>query len=378
MKLNIVLATVFVSGLILLIADTKQYSYSAKEFRPAIPQGGSQCQQFTNQQDECGSNVCGQSTYQHTLGLSGGPGTFSLEQRLHPCKNGAGTEQNPCNTQYELDFFAVFDSTCCDIDHDNYFKKGSTCGGDDCDDNNFYVHPGVTDICGDNVDSNCDGADPDCPPDPGGDCHPTDEYLQYCNEHHWTYDWLECYCAPSPILIDTLGNGFALTNAQNGVQFDITGTGLREQFSWTSPGSDDAWLAVDLNANATIDDGSELFGNFAVQSTPPAGVSRNGFLALAEYDKAVKGGNGDGAIDSADAIFSSLRLWQDTNHNGVSEPGELHTLPELGLAKLELDYKESKRTDQYGNRFRYRAKVRDVHGAQIGRWAWDVFLTTTH
>ena len=185
-----------------------------------------------------------------------------------------------------------------------------------------------------------------------------------------------CCCTPSsPILIDVAGNGFDLTNAEQGVFFEIFGKlVVRRHLGWTMNGSDDAWLTLDRNGNGAIDNGTELFGNFTPQPAPPTGEQRNGFLALAEYDKPANRGNGDGIIGEDDAIFSSLRLWRDINHNGISEQPELFKAADLGLKSIELDYMNSKKTDAYGNQFRYRAKVEGVHDTQLGRWAWNVYL----
>ncbi|HXQ69679.1 MAG TPA: hypothetical protein VN844_04305 [Pyrinomonadaceae bacterium] len=135
-----------------------------------------------------------------------------------------------------------------------------------------------------------------------------------------------------------------------------------------------ALRAVAMRASSFLTATVRLFGNFTPQSEPPFGTGRNGFNALVEYDSAAKGGNGDGLITERDAVFGNLLLWQDRNHNSRSEANELQGLRQLGLAAIECDYKESKRPDQHGNQFRYRAKVKDTRNVQMGRWAWDVIL----
>ena len=186
-------------------------------------------------------------------------------------------------------------------------------------------------------------------------------------------DWSDdCNCQErSPILIDVAGNGFDLTDLDHGVRFDITGNLGPEPLSWTQANSDDAFLALDLNANGTIDNGKELLGNFSAQLAPEPGEERNGFRALELFDT-----NRDGVINNEDGVYSELRLWQDKNHNGVSEPNEFHSLEHFGLRSLELKHQRFTKTDEFGNEFRYRAKVRDGRGAQLGRWAWDVFLVS--
>ncbi len=159
-----------------------------------------------------------------------------------------------------------------------------------------------------------------------------------CNyECYWDEDCICDYCDGywcqpiDPVLVDLSGHGFDMTDAANGVTFDFFGHGTPRRLSWTATGSDDAWLVLDRNRNGNIDNGKEMFSNMSPQPQPRAGSSRIGFLALAEYDKAAHGGNGDGVIDKNDEIFPYLRLWQDANHNGTSESSESHRSRSLGL-----------------------------------------------
>ena len=217
--------------------------------------------------------------------------------------------------------------------------------------------------------------DPSLPIPNFGSC--STEFANKCMMYGGDYDFETCTClgcascGGSPVLIDVEGNGFNLTAADAGVSFDLTSSGMQQQWSWTAENSDDAWLVLDRNGNGRIDDGSELFGNFTHQ---PVSDTPNGFIALAQFDGFAKGGNGDGAIGPEDAIYETLRLWQDRNHNGVSEINELHSLANLNVQSIGLAYKESKATDEHGNRFLYRSKIKNRGGSTATRWAYDVFL----
>jgi hypothetical protein len=217
--------------------------------------------------------------------------------------------------------------------------------------------------------------DESCPTCSSGCCqNPTQCYQDGSGQ---VCDQSSCTCQPgnSPIIIDTTGKGFLLTSAEAGVMFDIRGNGDPMQIAWTAPGSGNAFLALDRNHNGRIDNGKELFGNFTEQ---PKSGAPNGFLALAEFDKAENGGNGDGIIDKNDAVFSQLLLWIDENHDGISQPKELHPLPELGLFSLALRYRDDAHFfDEYGNWFHYQARINPDPGdgtSKDGRFAFDVFL----
>jgi len=221
--------------------------------------------------------------------------------------------------------------TCPDNDGDGHTAE--RCGGDDCDDGNDVIWRGAPEYCGDTFDNDCDGKrdceDETCwrpefcstcpmPCDTGtcpASCMGDVDPCQYPSNDGCAPTFLRsgnCCYRPSPVLVDVRGDGFDLTDLAGGVRFDLNSDGTPEKLAWTAAGSDDAWLALDRDGDGRIANGRELFGNFTPQPDPPAGVERNGFLALAEFDRPAAGGNSDGLVDA--------------------------------------------------------------RGAQLGRWAWDVFL----
>lgn len=184
----------------------------------------------------------------------------------------------------------------------------------------------------------------------------------------------QCIC-PScglgcPLILDARKKGFHLTDIQHGVQFRFFPNNAPVKTSWTDPAFGNGFLVLDRNGNGIIDDGTELFGDLSAQ---PPSETPNGYASLAVFDERSQGGNEDGIISSEDLIFDSLRVWIDADQNGRSDPTELHTLRELGIAAIELKYHHTPFVDQFGNEFRYTGRMLQGDGAKRAA-TYDVFL----
>lgn len=93
-----------------------------------------------------------------------------------------------------------------------------------------------------------------------------------------------------PLVINFDGPAAELT--QTKYRFDLDADGESDQISFVTGGS--GFLALDLNDDAQINDGRELFG-------PSTG---DGFAELAAHDD-----DRNGWIDEADAVYDRLRIW---------------------------------------------------------------------
>lgn len=121
-----------------------------------------------------------------------------------------------------------------------------------------------------------------------------------------------------PLVLDLRGQGLLTTGIEQGVLFDLDADGRLDQISSVGQGS--VFVALDRNGNGVIDDGRELFGD--------QNGAANGFAELARFDD-----NADGVIDSADAVFSRLKVLSFDAQGRQ----QLRGLAEVGVAAIQLN-----------------------------------------
>jgi len=160
-----------------------------------------------------------------------------------------------------------------------------------------------------------------------------------------TQAWCGYNC--DPLVLDLDGDGIQTSGADDPVWFDVDGDGKREHVTWTKSATRDGFLYLDLNHHNRVDDGSELFGVGTVM--PDGTMAKDGFEALALYDLPQYGGNGDGIIDAQDEVWNHLRVWMDSNHDGVCDPGETGPIHEYGVEEIPLGAVIARSKDPAGN-----------------------------
>ncbi len=137
-----------------------------------------------------------------------------------------------------------------------------------------------------------------------------------------------------PLVLDLNGDGIDLSSADEGVDFDMDGTGQKTRTGFIR--GDDALLFLDEHGDGIVRDGKQLFGNNDGYA--------NGLEKLRQYDE-----NGDGVIDENDSIYDKLMVWQEKTEDGVCERDETMTLREAGIASINLGYQNVREDDGKGN-----------------------------
>jgi Ca2+-binding RTX toxin-like protein len=128
----------------------------------------------------------------------------------------------------------------------------------------------------------------------------------------------------SAIIVDLDGDGLeARQRSKTNARFDMDADGAPDDTGWVSGG--DGLLVIDRDGDGAITHASEI-----------------SFLAEKENAKTAWDGlgvldaNKDGKINATDARFGDLKVWQDANHNGISDVGELKSLAEVGIKEIAL------------------------------------------
>lgn len=134
----------------------------------------------------------------------------------------------------------------------------------------------------------------------------------------------------------------------NGVSFfPLYGVPEGGRVNWPEANSPGYFLVHLKKGESKVTSASHLFGQNE--------QFNNGFEALQIHDK-----NSDGQIDAKDPIFSELKLWNDTDSDGVSQENEILSLSDKKVKSIRLNY-STRDVSSFGSRARAREKAKFVY-----------------
>lgn len=128
----------------------------------------------------------------------------------------------------------------------------------------------------------------------------------------------------SAVILDLDGDGIeARRRTKTSARFDMDGDGNADDTGWVSGG--DGLLVIDRDGDGAITGASEI--SFLSEKEN----AKSAWDGLSVLDN-----TRDGKINTSDARFGELRIWQDSNANGVTDQGELKSLADLGITEISL------------------------------------------
>ena len=149
-----------------------------------------------------------------------------------------------------------------------------------------------------------------------------------------------------PLILDLNNDGIRTTGMADPVRYWFDLQGRSELTAWTNAATEEAFLWMDLNHDHVAQP-VELFGSRMI--APSGAYHRHGFEALAKYDSAEFGGDGDGRITSKDRVWSRLKLWVDRNHDAISQPAEISIPASHAIVGLNVQPFDGDVYDENGN-----------------------------
>lgn len=119
-----------------------------------------------------------------------------------------------------------------------------------------------------------------------------------------------------------------LVNWDKKIDFDVNADGTVDRTEWLEKGSGDGFMVLDADDNGQIT-GRELMNETGLDGEQ--GLYKSGWdKARALFDK-----DGDGVL--AGEELKGVKIWADANGDGKTDAGELKTMEELGIVKIDTN-----------------------------------------